>query len=181
MNKAEHLKINQVVFSSLLSNTYNAELDERFTDIKSILSENNDDFSFIKHLSKKGDLSLKIAKSFPNSVVLSYESSKEQALKHAINAYSMNVTNNIIGNPLNFFQIDAHDAIEHVIVDLRSSLDLLDFQFIPIDFFLLFYHIIHKLNLKKHYQKHFLWQEFHLFKLHVFLVHKKLDTCCYVH
>ncbi len=98
------------------------------------------DFSLLFHESGEGEMCLKVSKEFPGATVVSYSSTPEDAELHALSARAMGVENNIIGSLKHFAQTSSHDPIERVLRDIRSSLDLFDFQIITPHLFALLLH-----------------------------------------
>lgn len=130
----------ELVMSSFTSVT--SSVEDMWNILKDILPDSSvqSDFSLLFHQSGQGDLSLKIAKEYPSSVVVSYTSSGDDAHVHASSAVSMGVKNSIVGNARQFHETDAHDPVERVIYDVKSSLDLFDFQVLPAEVFTSFLH-----------------------------------------
>ena len=106
-----------------------------WSDIKPELPAKESDSSFLVHQSEEGDFSIKLASRYENGVVLSYDSRKIHAIKHLLATHNTHLKNNLVGNPNEYDDDDAMDASERVISRLYASLDVFDYQFIPLDVF----------------------------------------------
>lgn len=105
------------------------QLDELFEVLPTPDAPSGTDFSILFHESDAGDMAVRVAKRYPQATVVAYEANAKLISKHVAVLAELNLTNTVIGRPKAASGHDrAHDITEQVVLDLRSSLDLFDYQ-----------------------------------------------------